>query len=93
MDRALLRKYNKENYGDNAVLDCNQPPGEDLQSNFRVNVDIAVPAVKNRKSAGVDNIHSNLREEVEIAVSAVKEEGLPELIIYNRIFVRKLILQ
>ena len=45
------------------------------------------------ESAGVDYIQSNLCEEDEIAVAAVKKGRLPELIIYNRIFVRKLRLQ
>ena len=41
----------------------------------------------------MDNKQSNLHEEVKIAVSAVKKVGLPELTLYNRIFVRKFKLQ
>ena len=38
--------YNLESYGDNAVLDCNQPPEEDLQPILREEVEIAVLALK-----------------------------------------------
>ena len=42
-------------YGDSAVLDCIQPPVEDLQPIFREKVEIAVALMKTWKSAGVDN--------------------------------------
>ena len=49
-----------ESCGDNAVLDCNQPPGEDLQPIPREDVEIAVASLKKGKSAGVDNIPAEL---------------------------------
>ena len=45
--------YNYESCGDNAVLDCSQPPEEDLQPTLREEVEIAVVA-------GVDNIPAEL---------------------------------
>ena len=48
--------YNYESCGDNAVLDCSQPPEEDLQPVLREEVEIAVASLKKGKSAGVDNI-------------------------------------
>ena len=42
--------YNYESCGDNAVLDCSQPP-EDLQPILREEVEIAVASVKKGKSA------------------------------------------
>ena len=48
--------YNYESCGDNAVLDCSQPPEEDLQPILREEVEIAVTPLKRGKSAGVDNI-------------------------------------
>ena len=45
---------------DNAVLDCSQPPEEDLQPILREEVEIAVAALKKGKSAGVDNIPAEL---------------------------------
>ena len=50
--------YNYESCGDNAVLDCSQPPREDLQPILREEVEIAVTvaSLKKGKSAGVDNI-------------------------------------
>ena len=46
---------------------------DNIQSNLREEVEIAVAAVKKGESVGFDNIQSNLREEVEIAVAAVKK--------------------
>ena len=51
--------YNYESCGDNAVLDCNQPP-EDLQPIFREEVEIAVTSLKKGKSAGADYIPAEL---------------------------------
>ena len=51
--------YNYESCGNNAVLDCSQPP-EDLQPILRVEVEIAVASLKTEKSAGVDNIPAEL---------------------------------
>ena len=48
--------YNYESCGDNAVLDCSQPPEEDLQSILREEVEIAVAPPKKGQSAVVDNI-------------------------------------
>ena len=48
--------YNYESCIDNAVLDCSQPPEEDLQPILREEVEIAEASLKNGKSAGVDNI-------------------------------------
>ena len=42
--------YNYESCGDNAVLDCSQPPEEDLQPILREEVEIAVASLKNGKS-------------------------------------------
>ena len=52
--------YNYDSCGDNAVLDCSQPPEEDLQPIFREEVEIAVASLKKGKSAGVDNIPAEL---------------------------------
>ena len=52
--------YNYESCGDNTVLDCNQPPEEDLQPILREEVEIAVVSLKKGKSAGVDNIPAEL---------------------------------
>ena len=52
--------YNYESCGDNAVLDCSQPPKEDLQPILREEVEIAVASLKKGKSAGVDNIPAEL---------------------------------
>ena len=52
--------YNYESYGDNTVLDCIQPPEEDLQPILRKEVEIAVASLKKGKSAGVDNIPAEL---------------------------------
>ena len=52
--------YNYESCGDNAVLDCSQPPEEDLQPIHREEVEIAVASLKKGKSAGVDNIPAEL---------------------------------
>ena len=52
--------YNHESCGDNAVLDCSQPPDEDLQPTLREKVESAVASLKKGKSAGVDNIPAEL---------------------------------
>ena len=52
--------YNYESCGDNAVLDCSQPPEEDLQPILREDVEIAVASLKKGNSAGVDNIPAEL---------------------------------
>ena len=52
--------YYNESCGDNAVLDCSQPPEEDLQPILREEVEIAVASLKRGKSAGVDNIPAEL---------------------------------
>ena len=52
--------YNYESCGDNNVLDCSQPPEEDLQPILREEVEIAVASLKKGKSAGVDNIPAEL---------------------------------
>ena len=54
--------YNYDSCGDNAVLDCSQPPEEDLQPILREEVEIAVASLKNWKSAGVDNIPTELAQ-------------------------------
>ena len=43
--------YNYESCGDNTVLDCSQPPEEDLQPILREEVEIAVASLKKGKSA------------------------------------------
>ena len=66
-----LELYNHESCGDNAVLDCIQPPEEDLQPILREEVEIAVAALKKGKSAGVDTIPAELVQtgrEIIIAV-------------------------
>ena len=71
LGNALLKKKRfsadgqniAQNYvscGDNAVLDCSQPPEEDLQPILREEVEIAVASLEKRKSAGVDNIPAEL---------------------------------
>ena len=52
--------YNYDSCGDNTVLDCSQPPEEDLQPILREEVEIAVASLKKGKSAGVDNIPAEL---------------------------------
>ena len=52
--------YNYESCGENTVLDCSQPPEEDLQPILREEVEIAVASLKKGKSAGVDNIPAEL---------------------------------
>ena len=51
--------HNYESCGDNAVLDCIQPP-ENLQPIHREKVKIAVASLKKGKPAGVDNILEEL---------------------------------
>ena len=48
--------YNYESCGDNTVLDCSQPPVEDLQPILCEKVEVAVASLKKGKSPGVDNI-------------------------------------
>ena len=43
--------YNYESCGDNAVLDCSQPPEEDLQPILREEVEIAVASLKKKKGS------------------------------------------
>ena len=52
--------YNCESCGDNAVLDCSQPPEEDLQPILHEESEIAVASLKKGKSAGVDYIPAEL---------------------------------
>ena len=52
--------YNYESCGDKAVLDCSQPPEEDLQPILREEVESAVASPNKGKSAGVDNIPAEL---------------------------------
>ena len=54
--------YFYESCGDNAVLDCSQPPEEDLQPVLREEVEIAVASLKKGKSAGGDNIPAELAQ-------------------------------
>ena len=42
------------------VLDCSQPPEEDLQPILREKVEISVASLKNKTSARVDNIPAEL---------------------------------
>ena len=51
--------HNYESCGDNAVLDCSQPP-ENLQPILREEVKIAAASLKKGKPAGVDNIQEDL---------------------------------
>ena len=51
---------NYESCGNNALLDCSQPPEEDLQPILREEAEIAVASLKRGKSAGVDNIPAEL---------------------------------
>ena len=78
--------YNYESCGDNTVLDCSQPPEEDLQPILREEVEIAVASLKKGKSAGVDNMPAELVKaggETMIDVlpwsldSGEQENGLP----------------
>ena len=48
--------YNYESNGDNTVFGCSQHPKEDLQQILHEEVEIAAAALKQRKSARVDNI-------------------------------------
>ena len=52
--------YNYDSCGDNTVLDCNQPPEEDLQPILREEVEIAVASLKKGNSDGFDNIPAAL---------------------------------
>ena len=71
--------YNYESYGDNAVLDCNQPP-EDLQPILREEVETVVAALKKGK---FDNIPAELDQAGRETITGVltdicnRENGLP----------------
>ena len=52
--------YNYESCRDKAVLDCSQPPEEDLQPILCEEVEIAEASLKKGKFAGVDNIPAEL---------------------------------
>lgn len=53
--------YNHQLDGDPAVLHCQQAtPGEDPQSIQREEVEVAVKALKQEKSAGIDNIPAEM---------------------------------
>ena len=52
--------YNHKSCGYNTVLDCSQPPEEDLQPILREEVEIAIESLKKGKSAGVYNIPAEL---------------------------------
>ena len=58
--QTLLKHKSNESCGDKAVLDCSQPPEEDLQPILREEVEIAVASLKKGKSAGVDNIPAEI---------------------------------
>ena len=65
---------NYESCGDNAVLDCSQPPEEDLQPILREEVEVAVASLKKGKSAEVDNIPAELVQAgVEIMIDVLTE--------------------
>ena len=60
-EKEILSRWTEyESYGDNAVLDCSQPPEGDLQPILREELEIAVASLKKGKSAGVDNIPAEL---------------------------------
>ena len=46
MDRLLLRTAHHESCSDNAVMDCSQPPVEDLQPILRAEIEVAVASLK-----------------------------------------------
>ena len=71
--------YNYGSCGDNAVLNCSQPPEEDLQPILREEVKIAVASLKKGKSAGVDNIPAELVQ----AGGETMIDVLTEICIYN----------
>ena len=79
----VLCYHHHESCRDNTVLDCSQPPEEDLQPTLREEVEIAVTSMKKGKSAGVDNIPAELVQaggETMIDVlteSGEQENGLP----------------
>ena len=84
MDRILLELYNHESCSDNAVLNCSQPPEEDLQPILREVVEFAVASLKKGDSAGADNIPVELVQArgetmtdvlTEIATGPVKQEN------------------
>ena len=52
--------YSYKSCGDNAVMDCSQPPKECLQPILREEVEIAIASLRNGKSAGVDNLPAEL---------------------------------
>ena len=65
--------YNYKSCGDNAVLDCSQPPEEDLQPILREEVEIAEASLKKGKSAGVDNIPELVQPGGESMVDVLTE--------------------
>ena len=52
--------YNDESCGVSTVVDCSQPPEENLQTMLLEEVEIAVASLKKGKSAGVHNIPADL---------------------------------
>ena len=52
--------YNHESCGDSTVLDCSQPPEEDLQPILLEEVESAVASLKKAESAGFGNILAEL---------------------------------
>ena len=52
--------YNHESCGNDAVLDCSQPPDKDLQPILREEVESEVALMKRANSACVDNIPAEL---------------------------------
>ena len=52
--------YNHKSCGNNAALDCSQPPEEDLQPILSEEVEVTVVSLKKGKSARVDNIPAEL---------------------------------
>ena len=52
--------YNYESCGDNAVLDCSQPPEEDLQPIPREEVEIAVASLNKSTASGAKYARSSV---------------------------------
>ena len=52
--------YNHESCGDKGILDCSQPPEENLQPILHEKVEIGSSVLKRGKSAVVDNIPAKL---------------------------------
>ena len=66
--------HNYESCGGNSLLDCSQPPEEDLQPILREEVEIALASLKRGKSAGVDNIPAELVQAGEETINDVLTE-------------------